>query len=101
MKPISLLNKLKAAAAPDQPVIVEDVKDSGGTVIHHFSAAMFALVVKPAFSSLSKNFSRVVNGHCLSLPHPPSHRRDQQGLLESTKLEFLVETAEVTQQLRK
>ena len=62
---------------------------------------MFGLVVKPAFTSISKNFSQVVSGHRLSLPNTPEQRRDKQGLLESMKLEFLVETAFGQQQLRK
>ena len=57
MKPSNLLNKLKATASPDQPLVQEEEKDSGGTVVHQFSAGMFGLVVKPAFTSLSKNFS--------------------------------------------
>ena len=101
MKPTTLLTKLQAAAAPDQPLIRKEVKDNGGTILHFFSAGMFALVVKPAFSSLSKNFFRVVNGHQVSLPHPPDLKRDQQGLLVSMKLEFLVETSGGAQQLRK
>ena len=102
MKPTTLLSKLQATAAPDQPLIEEEVKDSGGTIIHQFSAGMFGLVVKPAFCSLTKNFSRVLGGYHLSLPHPPDQRRDQLGHLMSTKLEFLVETiGGVQQQLRK
>ena len=91
MKPKTLLSKLQSHASPDQALIQEEVKDSGGTIIHQFNAGMFALVVKPALSCLSKNLVRVISGHKVSLPHHPDHKRDKQGLLVSIKMDFLVE----------
>ena len=91
IKPKTLLSKLQSHASPDQALIQEEVKDSGGTIIHQFNAVMFALVVKPALSCLSKNLVRVISGHKVSLPHHPDHKRDKQGLLVSIKMDFLVE----------
>ena len=97
MKPQSLLSKIQSHASPDQALIQEEVKDSGGTIIHIFNSGMFALVVKPAFSSFSKNYVRVINGHRISLPCNPDYVRDKQGLLVNIKLEFLVNPVSATQ----
>ena len=67
MQPNTLLSKLQSHATPDQALIKEEVKDNGGTIIHQYNSGMFGLVVKPAFSSLSKDFERVVQGHHISL----------------------------------
>ena len=97
MKPQSLLSKIQSHASPDQALIQEEVKDSGCTIIHIFNSGMFALVVKPAFSSFSKNYVRVINGHRISLPCNPDYVRDKQGLLVNIKLEFLVNPVSATQ----
>ena len=90
MQPQTLLSKLQSHATPDQALIQEEVKDSSGTIIHQFNAGMFGLVVKPAFSSLSKNYDRVMNGHHISLPVNPEYVRDKQGLLVNIKMQFSV-----------
>ena len=101
MNPSTLLSKLQSKAAIDQPLIYEEVKDNGSCILHQFSAGMFALAVKPAFSCLSKDFSRVVNGHHISLPNHPDYVRDKQGLLVNIKMEFLVKSACAPQQPKK
>ena len=98
MKPTTLLSKLQSHATSDQALIKEEVKDKGGTIILQFNSGMFALVVKPALSSLSKNFERVTNGHHISLPDNPVYVRDKQGLLVNIKMEFFVTPPVIAQQ---
>ena len=90
MQPQTLLSKIQSHATQDQPLIQEEVKDSGGTIVHTFNSGIFALVIKPAFSSFSKNYDRVINDHQISLPGDPTYVRDKQGLLISIKLEFIL-----------
>ena len=101
MKPQNLLNKLQSHASPDQALIQEEVKDRGGTIIHQFNAGMFGLIVKPALSSLSKNFDRVTAGHHISLPGHPGYVRDKQGLLVNIKMEFYVKSVNSPQPVKK
>ena len=86
------VQKIQAHAVPERPLVSQAVKGGGASVQLHFSSGFYSLAIQPAFTTLSKHFSLLVDGVLVSLPNAPIINKDQAGLLVDFQLQFLVNT---------